>query len=51
MRRFLDLASAEDAVSQAYAVTGESDVVLMLRLKDMKSLPSSATGCFATRRM
>ena len=36
MRRFLDLASAEDAVSQAYAVTGESDVVLMLRLKDME---------------
>ena len=36
MRRFLDLASAEDAVSQAYAVTGESDVVLMLRLKNME---------------
>ncbi|MCD2178869.1 Lrp/AsnC family transcriptional regulator [Rhizobium sp. C1] len=36
MRRFLDLASGEDAVSQAYAVTGESDVVLMLRLKDME---------------
>ncbi|MET3613761.1 DNA-binding Lrp family transcriptional regulator [Rhizobium aquaticum] len=36
MRRFLDLASAEEAVSQAYAVTGESDVVLMLRLKDME---------------
>ncbi len=36
MRRFLDRANAEDAVSQAYAVTGESDVVLMLRLKDME---------------
>jgi DNA-binding Lrp family transcriptional regulator len=36
MRRFLHLASAEEAVSQAYAVTGESDVVLMLRLKDME---------------
>lgn len=36
MRRFLDLASSEEAVSQAYAVTGESDVVLMLRLKDME---------------
>lgn len=36
MRRFLDLASGEEAVSQAYAVTGESDVVLMLRLKDME---------------
>ena len=36
MRRFLDLASAEECVSHAYAVTGESDVVLMLRLKDME---------------
>ena len=36
MRRFLNLAGAEEAVSHAYAVTGESDVVLMLRLKDME---------------
>ncbi|HWU61597.1 MAG TPA: Lrp/AsnC family transcriptional regulator [Ensifer sp.] len=36
MRRFLDLASAEEAVSQAYVVTGESDVVLMLRLTSME---------------
>ena len=36
MRRFLDHASAEECVSHAYAVTGESDVVLMLRLKDME---------------
>lgn len=36
MRRFLDVASAEEAVTQAYAVTGESDVVLMLRLRDME---------------
>lgn len=36
MRRFLDLATAEEAISQAYAVTGGSDVVLMLRLKDME---------------
>ena len=35
MRRFLDLAATEDAVMQAYAVTGESDVVLVLRLSDM----------------
>ena len=35
MRRFLDIAVAEEAVTQAYAVTGESDVVLMLRLRDM----------------
>jgi Lrp/AsnC family leucine-responsive transcriptional regulator len=36
MRRFLDIACAEEAVSQAYAVTGETDVVLMLRLRDME---------------
>ncbi|RFZ88963.1 Lrp/AsnC family transcriptional regulator [Shinella sp. WSJ-2] len=36
MRRFLDIAIAEEAVSQAYAVTGETDVVLMLRLRDME---------------
>ncbi len=36
MRRFLDVAVAEEAVSQAYAVTGETDVILMLRLRDME---------------
>tara|TARA_R110002126_G_scaffold178600_6_gene327618 strand:+ start:6271 stop:6657 length:387 start_codon:yes stop_codon:yes gene_type:complete len=36
MRRFLDIACAEEAVSQAYAVTGETDVVLMFRLRDME---------------
>ena len=36
MRRFLENACAEEAVSHAYAVTGESDVVLMLRLRDME---------------
>ncbi len=35
MRRFLDLACAEDAVSQAYSVTGEADVALFLHLRDM----------------
>ena len=35
MRRFLDVAANEEAVSQAYSVTGEVDVVLMLRLRDM----------------
>ena len=35
MRRFLALATAEPAVSQAYAVTGETDVVLILSLRDM----------------
>ncbi|MEP3049691.1 MAG: Lrp/AsnC family transcriptional regulator [Roseibium sp.] len=36
MRRFLDLASAEETVSNAYSVTGETDVVLMFRLHDME---------------
>jgi len=36
MRRFLDLAVEEEAVSQAYAVTGETDVVLVLRLRNME---------------
>jgi len=36
MRRFLDLAAEEEAVSQAYAVTGATDVVLLLRLRDME---------------
>ncbi|WP_425420066.1 Lrp/AsnC family transcriptional regulator [Oricola indica] len=36
MRKFLDLAVEEEAVSQAYAVTGETDVVLVLRLRDME---------------
>jgi Lrp/AsnC family transcriptional regulator, leucine-responsive regulatory protein len=36
MRRFLDIAIEEEAVSHAYAVTGATDVVLMLRLRDME---------------
>ena len=35
IRRFLQLAEAEPAVTQAYAVSGETDVVLMLRLSGM----------------
>ncbi|WP_110670751.1 Lrp/AsnC family transcriptional regulator [Salinicola halophilus] len=35
VRQFLALATAEPAVMSAYAVTGESDVILMLRLVDM----------------
>lgn len=35
MRKFLEMAAQEDAVSQAYSVTGETDVVLILWLKDM----------------
>ena len=36
MRQCLNLAVQEDAVSHAYSVTGETDVVLMLRLGDME---------------
>lgn len=36
MRRFLDMAVAEEAVFGAWSVTGETDVVLMLRLVDME---------------
>jgi DNA-binding Lrp family transcriptional regulator len=46
MRRFLDLASAEAAVTQAYAVTGEADVVLMLRLRDMEEFDALCERLF-----
>jgi len=46
MRRFLDIACAEEAVSQAYAVTGASDVVLMLRLRDMEEFDALCDRLF-----
>ena len=46
MRHFLDLASAEETISHAYAVTGESDVVLMLRLKDMEEFDALCERLF-----
>ncbi|MCI5075738.1 Lrp/AsnC family transcriptional regulator [Oricola sp.] len=46
MRRFLDLAIVEDAVSQAYAVTGETDVVLMLSLRDMEEFDALCDRLF-----
>lgn len=36
MRQFLDRAVQETCVTQAYAVTGDVDVVLSLRLRDME---------------
>lgn len=36
MRRFLDLIAKEPAVTQAYSVSGETDAVLVLSLKDME---------------
>jgi len=46
MRRFLDLATQEDAVTQAYAVTGEADVVLLLRLTDMEEFDALCDRLF-----
>jgi len=46
MRRFLDLAGAEEAVSQAYAVTGEVDVFLTLRLRDMEEFDALCDRLF-----
>jgi Lrp/AsnC family leucine-responsive transcriptional regulator len=49
MRRFLDLAVTEEAVSHAYAVTGETDVVLMLRLRDMDEFDALCDRLFRDR--
>jgi Lrp/AsnC family leucine-responsive transcriptional regulator len=46
MRRFLDIAITEEAVSHAYAVTGETDVVLMLRLRDMEEFDALCERLF-----
>lgn len=46
MRRFLDLACSEEAVSQAYAVTGETDVVLLLHLRDMEEFDALCDRLF-----
>ncbi|MEO9874652.1 MAG: Lrp/AsnC family transcriptional regulator [Anderseniella sp.] len=49
MRRFLDLVTSEEAVSQAYAVTGEIDVLLMMRLKDMDEFDALCDKLFRDR--
>ena len=36
MQRFFDLVRQEPAVAQAYAVTGDADIALQLRLRDMQ---------------
>lgn len=46
MRRFLEIACAEEAVSHAYAVTGATDVVLMLRLRDMSEFDALCDRLF-----
>lgn len=45
-RRFLDLASAEPAVIQAYSVSGQTDVVLMMRLPDMAEFDALCARLF-----
>jgi Lrp/AsnC family transcriptional regulator, leucine-responsive regulatory protein len=46
MRRFLNLAVAEPAVIQAYGVSGETDVILMLRLADMEEFDALCDRLF-----
>jgi len=46
MRRFLDIAADEDAVAQAYAVTGGADVVLLLKLRDMEEFDALCDRLF-----
>jgi Lrp/AsnC family transcriptional regulator, leucine-responsive regulatory protein len=49
IRRFLDLAIKEEAVAQAYAVTGDTDIVLMLRVKDMEEFDALCDRLFRDR--
>jgi Lrp/AsnC family transcriptional regulator, leucine-responsive regulatory protein len=49
MRRFLDLAAKERAVIQAYSVSGETDVVLVLRLGDMNEFDALCDRLFRDR--
>jgi DNA-binding Lrp family transcriptional regulator len=49
MRRFLEVAAQEAAVIQAYGVSGETDVVLMLRLADMEEYDALCDRLFRDR--
>jgi Lrp/AsnC family leucine-responsive transcriptional regulator len=49
MRQFLDLAIKQEAVAQAYAVTGEIDIVLLLRFKDMEEFDTLCDRLFRDR--
>lgn len=44
--RFLALATKEEAVAQAYAVTSQTDVVLILRLRDMEEFDALCERLF-----
>jgi len=50
MRDFLNHAIKEEAVSNAYAVTGETDVVLMLRLRDMEEFDALSDKLFRDQK-
>ncbi|TRW95175.1 Lrp/AsnC family transcriptional regulator [Paracoccus sp. M683] len=45
-RQFLQLAIAEEAVTQAYAVTGQTDVVLIMQLRDMEEFDAICERLF-----
>jgi Lrp/AsnC family leucine-responsive transcriptional regulator len=49
-RRFLALAAEEKAVIQAYSVSGQTDVVLMLRLADMAEFDALCERLFREGR-
>ncbi|OCK58030.1 Lrp/AsnC family transcriptional regulator [Bradyrhizobium sp. LMTR 3] len=49
MRDFLGLAAKESAVTQAYSVSGETDAVLMLRLRDMEEFDAICERLFRDR--
>ncbi len=49
MRQFLEVASAEPAVAQAYAVSGQTDAILMLRLIDMGEFDALCERLFKTQ--
>lgn len=49
MRQFLDLAIREDAVAQAYGITGEVDVVLILHLRDMEEFDALCDRIFRSQ--
>ncbi|MDQ0315144.1 Lrp/AsnC family transcriptional regulator [Amorphus orientalis] len=49
MRQFLDRAAGEAAVTQAYAVTGSVDAVLVMRLRDMDEFDGLCERLFRER--
>ena len=46
MKAFLAKASNEEAVSNAYSVTGNTDVILMMRLRDMEEFDAISDKLF-----